>query len=93
MHRVVRSHLANFEQRFSLGRPEAKVFEAFVNYSVLRSYSEDQVAPEDLIYDGDDPGIDGVMYCLDGAYISSVDEIEDMLRRSRRVVEILVAFT
>jgi hypothetical protein len=92
MHRVVRSHLANFQQRFNLVQPEAKLFEAFVNYSVLRSYSEDQVAPEDLIYEGDDPGIDGVMFFVDGAYISSVDELEDMIHKSRRDVEIIVVF-
>jgi hypothetical protein len=92
MHRVVQSHLVDFKRRFGITRPDDKSFEAFVNYSVLRSYSEDQVAPEDLIYDGDDPGIDGVMFFVDGAYISSVDELEDELNKSRRDVEIIVAF-
>lgn len=93
MHRVVRSHLVDFKRRFNITQCDDKSFEAFVNYSVLRSYSEDHVAPEDLIYDGDDPGIDGVMFFVDGAYISSVDELEDVINKSRRDVEIIIVLS
>lgn len=92
MHRVVQAHVRDFNKSHSVSDDEATAFEAFVSYSVLRSFSSDVVSPADLIYDGDDPGIDGLLFIVDDIYVSSVDEIEDLFRGRRRDFDVTVCF-
>lgn len=93
MHRVVQSHLSDFKNKHSIDRDESKSFEAFVNYAAFRTLSAEAIDPNDLIYDGDDPGIDGVMVFLDDAYISSPEEVEDFFTSRKRDVEATIIFT
>jgi hypothetical protein len=93
MHRVVKSHLENFEERHSISDRESRQFEAFLNYAVFRSHSAEKVEPRDLIYDGDDPGIDGVMIFIDDSYVSSTEEVEDAMKDRRRDAEVTLVFT
>jgi len=93
MHRVVKAHLADFLKKFEVSDQESKQFEAFVNYVVLRSLSADAVDPKDLIYEGDDPGIDGILIFIDDSYVSSVDEVEDAFSGRRRDADATVVFT
>jgi hypothetical protein len=93
MHRVVRSHLKDFSKKYSVERDEAKQFEAFVNFAAFRSLCAEAIDPSDLVYDGDDPGIDGVMIFLDDVYVSSSDEVADFLVNRRRDVDATVVFT
>jgi hypothetical protein len=72
MHRVVKAHVADFQKKFEVSDQESKQFEAFVNYVVLRSLSAETVDPKDLIYEGDDPGIDGILIFIDDNYVSAV---------------------
>ncbi|MPR12025.1 AIPR family protein [Microvirga tunisiensis] len=92
MHRVVRSHVDDFSKRFQIEGDISKRFEAFLNYSVLRSYSADAVNPSELVYEGDDPGIDGVLFFIDDVYVSSVDEIDELLKNRRRDCDVTIAF-
>jgi hypothetical protein len=92
MHRVVKAHLADFQKKFEVSDQESKQFEAFVNY-VVRSLSADAVDPKDLIYEGDDPGIDGILIFIDDSYVSSVDEVEDAFSGRRRDADATVVFT
>jgi hypothetical protein len=43
--------------------------------AVFRTHSAENVDPRDLVYDGDDPGIDGAMIFIDDAFVSLVDEV------------------
>lgn len=92
MHRVVKSHLSDFQSKFSIDWSEAKSFEAFVNYSAFRTLCADSVDPKDLVYDGDDPGIDGTMIFLDDVFVSSKDEVEDFLESRRRDIDATIVF-
>ena len=85
MHRVVEAHLKDFVEKFDAGGDQSKQFEAFVNYSIFRKYCGDQIDPGELVYEGDDPGIDGYMTFVDEAYVASVDEVEDALKLVRIV--------
>lgn len=80
MHRVVRAHLNGFQSKYSVSDDETRQFEAFVNYAVFRSICAENVDPKELIYDGDDPGIDGVMIFIDDAYVASVEEVADAFK-------------
>ncbi|WP_395309301.1 AIPR family protein [Mycobacterium sp. AMU20-3851] len=93
MHRVVEAHLADFAKRFSVSDEQSKQYEAFVNYSIFRRFCGDSIEPSSLIYDGDDPGIDGFMTFVDEAYVASVDEVEDALQSMRRDANVSIVFT
>lgn len=93
MHRVVEAHLKDFVEKFDAGGDQSKQFEAFVNYSIFRKYCGDQIDPGELVYEGDDPGIDGYMTFVDEAYVASVDEVEDALKSRRRDASVSVVFT
>jgi hypothetical protein len=93
MHRVIKAHVADFQKKFEVTDQESKQFEAFVNYVVLRSLSAETVDPKDLIYEGDDPGIDGVLIFIDDAYVSSVEEVQDAFSGRRRDSDAVVVFT
>ncbi|MDO9608646.1 MAG: AIPR family protein [Brevundimonas sp.] len=93
MHRVVQNHLADFSKKYSIDWAISKQFEAFVNYAALRSLCAEGVDPRDLVYEGDDPGIDGVMVFLDDVFVSSTDEIDDFFAGRKRDVEATIIFT
>lgn len=93
MHRVVKIHLADFEKKYAVGGSEAKQFEAFLNYAVFRTLSAESIEPKDLIYDGDDPGIDGVMKFIDDVYVSSIDEVQEVMSGRRRDADTTIVFT
>jgi hypothetical protein len=93
MHRVVKAHLNDFESRYSVSEQEAKQFEAFLNYVVFRSHSAANIEPRDLVYEGDDPGIDGVMIFIDDSYVSSVEEVEEAMTGRKRDADVTIVFT
>jgi hypothetical protein len=93
MHKVVQNHLADFAAKYSVEKAVSKQFEAFVNYTVFRTLCAESVDPNDLIYEGDDPGIDGVMIFVDDVYVSSADEVEDFFSSRKRDVEATIVFT
>lgn len=93
MHRVVQNHLADFATKYSIDWAISKQFEAFVNYSALRTICAESVDPRDLVYEGDDPGIDGVMVFLDDVFVSSSEEVDDFFSGRKRDVEATIIFT
>ncbi|WP_375276130.1 AIPR family protein [Methylorubrum thiocyanatum] len=93
MHRVVRNHLTAFEKKFSLDEDQSENFEAFVNFAVFKAMSSDNVDPNNLIYDGADPGIDGVMVFIEDTYVSSEEEVLDAFAGRKRDVEVTIIFT
>lgn len=93
MHRVVEAHVRDFQNCYEVSDDPSKQFEAFVNYVVFRSLCSDSVEPRTLIYDGDDPGIDGLMVFIDDSYVASADEAMDALNGRRRDVDVTVVFT
>lgn len=93
MHRVISGQLKSFNEKFEINEVDTKSLEAFVNYILLREMTADNVSPSDLIYEGDDPGIDGVMIFLDDQYVSSPEEIEVNLKGRRRDVTATILFT
>jgi hypothetical protein len=93
MHRVVQAHLSDFLSKFPVSNDESKQFEAFVNFAIFRSLCADNIDPKDLVYDGDDPGIDGVMIFVDDTYVSSAEEVEESLAGRRRDAEVTVVFS
>jgi hypothetical protein len=93
MHRVVKSHLDDFEKKHPVSDKETKQFEAFVNYTIFRSHCLENIDPRELIYEGDDPGINGIMVFIDDSYVSSVEEVEEAMTGRKRDAEVTIVFT
>jgi hypothetical protein len=93
MHRVVQNHLAEFCRKFSIELDISKQFEAFVNFAAYRTLCAEPVDPKDLIYEGNDPGIDGVMIFLDDVFVSSSDEVNHFFNNRKRDVDATIIFT
>jgi hypothetical protein len=93
MHKVVQNHLADFSEKYSVEKVISKQFEAFVNYTVFRTLCAEAVDPNDLVYEGDDPGIDGVMIFVDDVFVSSADEVDEFFSTRKRDVEATIVFT
>ncbi|WP_367086026.1 AIPR family protein [Pseudomonas sp. HOU2] len=92
MHRVVAAHLNDFTTRYGKYDDVSKNFEAFVNFAIFRTMCADSVDPKELVYEGDDPGIDGIMMFVDDVYVSSVEEVDDVFNARRRDAEVTVIF-
>jgi hypothetical protein len=69
---------------------EPSRFEAFVNYVLLRQLTSDSVEPDDLVFPGDDPGIDGFFIVVGEALISTREELEEAFKNRHRDVEVEV---
>lgn len=93
MHRVVKSHLQEFQKIHSVSDDESEQFEAFLNYIIYRSNCAENIDPKELLYEGDDPGIDGIMIFIDDSYVSSTEEVEDLLKDRRRDADVTIVFT
>jgi hypothetical protein len=93
MHLIVKNHLAGFQARFAIDGQEPKQFEAFANYAIFRSFCAENISPSDLVYDGDDPGIDGVMIFVDDTFVSSKEEVIDAFKDRRRDAVVVVVFS
>ncbi|HZA66585.1 MAG TPA: hypothetical protein VE592_06520 [Geminicoccaceae bacterium] len=93
MHRVLASHLATFQRQYAPDLPTEKAFEAFVAYCVARHHTSDSFDPTDQIYDGDDPGIDSVLFVADDVLVSSSEELMNLFEARRRDVDVHVIFT
>src|SRR5438552_408539 len=93
MHRVVKAHLETFMERHAFSPAIDKAFEAFIGYCVLRKYCSDLFPVSALVYEGDDPGIDSIIFILDDILIWSADEQAEQLKRPRRNFDALIIFT
>jgi len=93
VHIVTQRFLDNFVENHGLRFDVSKNFEAFINYIIFRRYSSQIISPSELVYEGDDPGIDGVMIFLDDEPVSTSEEIDDYLKNRKKDVEVTVVFT
>lgn len=93
MHLIVRSHLNDFSRIYPSTLDESERFEAFLNYCVLRQFSADNVDPADLVFLGQDPGIDGAMIIIGDAYVSTEEELVATLDAQSRDVDVSILFT
>jgi len=94
MHIVLSSHFKSFVTENGLTSiDEAKSFEAFINYCVIKQYFYGQFDILDQIYNGDDPGIDGIMFIVDGELVTSKNEIVEIFSRPKKDMDVLICIT
>ncbi|WP_156334071.1 MULTISPECIES: AIPR family protein [unclassified Shinella] len=83
MHRVIKNHFDNFVKKYNLSHSESKNFEAFSAYCIAKHFTFDNINPETLTYDGDEPGIDSAFFICDEAIITSKDEINSLFEKKK----------
>ncbi|MFP2872596.1 AIPR family protein [Acetobacter tropicalis] len=93
MHRIVKSHLDDFKEQYSITGTEDRIFESFLNFSIFRKFCLNNIDPNVLRYDGEDPGIDGVMIFIGDEYVSSPEEVQEAFSGRKREMEVFVIFT
>ncbi|CDZ38622.1 AIPR protein [Neorhizobium galegae bv. officinalis] len=83
MHRVIKNHFDNFVKKYNLAHTESMNFEAFSAYCIAKHFTFDNVNPEALVYEGDEPGIDSAFFICDEAIITSIDEINALFEKKK----------
>lgn len=93
MHLVTKSYFDAFCDEFAFEKGSTKSFEAFANYCINNRFSDDEVKPAELVYEGPDPGIDGAMLYVDGRLVLSEEELVEILAAGKRELDFEVVFT
>ncbi|HMQ94173.1 MAG TPA: AIPR family protein [Amaricoccus sp.] len=93
MHLVTKSYFDAFCEEYNFAKGETKSFEAFCNFCAANFLSDDDLNPEDLIYEGADPGIDCALLFVDGRAIFTVDELNVLLGGGKREYDFQFLFT
>jgi hypothetical protein len=86
MDRITKSYLAAFkaEQLLAEDSSDSDTFELFASYCVVADLYDEEFDLADVHVGGpDDLGIDGIAIIVNGALVSSVEEVEDLLKRVR----------
>lgn len=85
MDRITSAYVEAFRKEQSLpAGDEALTFEHFVNYCVLSDTYEDEFDINDIhTGGGDDMGIDGLAIIVNGALVSDIEEIRDLISTNK----------
>lgn len=93
MHRVIKSHLANFVKNFSLNsHDESEQFERFAAYSIIANRFNCDIDFDDIITSRADDGIDAIAIIIDESVISSPEEANDIFNSHRRTHDVEIIF-
>jgi hypothetical protein len=85
MDRITKSQMNDFQasQGLSLTMAESAVFERFANYAVLSREYSDSFNVEDVSIGSDSQvGIDGLAILVNGALVTSPEEVDDLAQRN-----------
>lgn len=79
--RITKSYLDAFRSEQSLGGlTDADAFELFAGYCVVSELYDEEFDVDDLhVGGGNDLGLDGIATIVNGAMVTSVEEVEDLL--------------
>ncbi|WP_225547718.1 AIPR family protein [Chromobacterium violaceum] len=94
MHRIIKSYLNQFSSSFSLDQlEESKKFEHFVNYCIVADHYSGRFSTLEITNDGDDAGIDGIAFLIDGELVSTPEMAQDIFRKNKRNFEVDILFS
>ena len=94
MDRIIKSYMDSFLQSQQIEEKDlSKQFEMFASYCAVEQIYTDNYNLEDIIIgDGGDCGIDAVAIIVNGTFITSKEEIDDLLEMNRKLSEINFVF-
>lgn len=90
---IIQSYLEDFKNNFGFEKLEkSKLFEKFVNYSLINDIIPSGISPEDLNDNetGTYQGIDSIFFIVNGKIIQSTEELTDIVNKfSENVLKII----
>ena len=95
MHRIIQSYVKTFceDNGISQQVKEDKQFEYFANYCIIRSFYPEDFDPQLITTDeGDDAGIDGISFLIDGELVTTLNEAQDIFKRPKRNISVTIYF-
>ncbi len=94
MDRIIQSYMDSFLQSQQIEeRDTSKQFEMFASYCAVEQIYTDNYNMEDIIIgDGGDCGIDAVAIIVNGTFITSKEEVDDLLDMNNKLSEISFIF-
>ena len=94
MDRIIQSYMDSFLQSQQIEEKNpSKQFEMFASYcSVEQIYADNYNLEDIIIGDGGDCGIDAVAIVVNGTFITSKEEIDDLLEMNKKLSEINFIF-
>lgn len=94
MDRIIQSYMNSFLQSQQIEEKDlSKQFEMFASYCAVEQIYADNYNLEDIIIgDGGDCGIDAVAIVVNGTFITSKEEIDDLLEINKKLSEINFIF-
>lgn len=94
MDRIIQSYMDSFLQSQQIEEKEkSKQFEMFASYCAVEQIYTDSYDLEDIIVgNGGDCGIDAVAIIVNGTFITSKEEIDDLLEINNKLTEISFVF-
>jgi len=88
---IVRAKLNNFKEKYELnGMVDGIAFERFTNHTILTTHQPDAFTTENELIDlicvggSNDMGIDGIAIKLNGIFIRSIQDIDDILSSHKK---------
>lgn len=89
---VTTNLLTSFVDKFEItNNDEAANFENFCNYSIIKNEFNNEFEYEDISTGKDYQGIDGIAIIVNNQYISSIDELEEIIEKTKQL-EVLFVF-
>lgn len=86
MNRIISNFLDIHKSEYSIeGYSPEDAFEHFINRCVVNKYSSDRFDPLDVMTDRGEKGLDGVAICVNGIIITTLEELEAILRDSKTI--------
>jgi hypothetical protein len=83
---ITQSQVEQFVSSEGLGHlTPAERFERFVNFSVISSEHSDTFSVEDVSGPGAEVGIDGIAVLVNGALVTSAEQVNDLAQRNNYV--------
>lgn len=84
MNKIIESFLDIHKKEYSIEQLDTETaFEHFVNKCVVNKYSNERFDPSDVTTDPGEKGLDGVAICVNGRVITTIDELESIIKESK----------
>ena len=92
MNTIIKSFVDNHSKEYELNLPESEAFEHFINYIILRNYTNRHFDPGTVGTDSGLMGLDGIAIVVNDVIVASREEVEDMFAKSQKDIKVDFVF-
>ncbi|MEB3277523.1 MAG: AIPR family protein [Lyngbya sp.] len=93
MHKVISAHLKKFVTEQSFEQLEvSKQFERFSNFCIVYKFYSIRFDVNNVTSEDDDCGIDGIALIVDGELVTTIEEVKQIFKRTKKNMSVQVIF-